>query len=261
MFCTIWLLITWSLKIAIAGLFLAFFLLVFFQRKLLYAPKPPGMQRSPKDNDPAMTQSPSHWQIPYKELFLDGYNGAKLHCWFLHHPPASNSKVTWLYFHGNAGNIGHRLENYYQLYLECDINILCVEYRSFGDSSNHSITEENFIQDAICCYKWLLSDASGVDPERIVIFGRSLGGAVAIAATLRLLQMRRQDPAITKPIGLVVENTFTCVADVAVLLFPIISRLSTIFKFEINLIIKKKINTSVLTCKMSGERKAVLREL
>ena len=227
LFSWIWYLVTWIVKIVVAAIFVGFFLLVLFQRKLLYAPKPPGMQRSPKDNEPAMTQSPSHWQIPFREIFIDGYNGAKLHCWFLHHAPLSNTKVTWLYFHGNAGNIGHRLENYYQLYLECDINILCVEYRSYGDSSNHSITEENMIQDAVRCYKWLLSEDAGIDPERVVIFGRSLGGAVAIATCLRLLEMRKDEPQITKPVGLVVENTFTCVADVAVLLFPVISRLST----------------------------------
>ena len=109
-----------------------------------------------------------------------------------------------VYFHGNAGNIGHRLENAKVLYKTLKCNILLVEYRGYGMSDGIP-SEEGFYQDAQAAYDFVDS-REDLDSSKIVIFGRSLGGAVAIDLASRCDYRDRL-------LALVVENTFTSIPD------------------------------------------------
>ena len=85
----------------------------------------------------------------------------------------------YLYFHGNAGNraTGHRTLFYKMLTSYSNAHLLAVDYRGFGDSSPILPTEETLCLDSLAAYQWLIN--KGVDPEKIIITGHSLGSGIA----------------------------------------------------------------------------------
>ena len=104
----------------------------------------------------------------------------------------------YIFFQGNAGNIGNSLINLELLYSQLKWNIVIVGYRGYGHSQG-SPSEEGLKQDAQSILDWTLA-RSDIDKTKIIVFGRSLGGAVAID----LCSKRQGDIC-----GLIVENTFT----------------------------------------------------
>jgi pimeloyl-ACP methyl ester carboxylesterase len=110
-----------------------------------------------------------------------------------------------LFLHGNAGNISHRTPIARGL-LRQGLSVLLLEYRGYGGSEG-SPTEEGIYLDAIAGHEFLV-EAVG-DPERIVVLGRSMGGAVAA----RLAAERA-------PGGLILESAFTSLYDMARALYP-----------------------------------------
>ena len=90
---------------------------------------------------------------------------------------------TVLYLHGNAGNIGHRLVNVQGLYNSIGCNVALVEYRGYGRSEG-TPSEEGLCMDAQAALDFLLT-RSDINTEKILVFGRSLGGAVAIDLATR----------------------------------------------------------------------------
>ncbi|KAI5459535.1 Alpha/Beta hydrolase protein [Mariannaea sp. PMI_226] len=115
-----------------------------------------------------------------------------------------------LYFHGTSGTMasGWRPDNYRALYSVDPVNthVLTFDYRGYGRSSGFP-SERGIITDALTVADWAMNTA-GISPERIVIFGQSLGSAVAIALVSELAQ---QQPSIEFA-GLVVTATFADVA-------------------------------------------------
>merc|ERR1739848_723650 len=111
----VWLLIwmLWRLfQLAMLMAFLLLAALVTRQRSILYVPVPPGTNRSTKEN-PSMFRSPSSWGLTHEDLMIRTEDGVNLNAWFVYHPIEKLGKevpYTAVYFHGNAGNIGHRLE-------------------------------------------------------------------------------------------------------------------------------------------------------
>ena len=115
---------------------------------------------------------------------------------------------TILFLHGNAGNIGHRLPLAKVLYDVCGANIFLLEYRGFGYSNGHP-NEYGVYSDAMAALDYLAAGANGeVDGRNIFLFGRSLGGAVAIE-----LGTRSAVASIIR--GTIIENTFTSIGDIA----------------------------------------------
>ncbi|CDS35834.1 abhydrolase domain containing protein 13 [Echinococcus multilocularis] len=119
-------------------------------------------------------------------------------------PSKRAAAPTILFLHGNAGNIGHRLPIARLLYDVCGANILLLEYRGFG-YSNGQPNEYGIYSDAKVAFDYLASGADGdVDGRNIFIFGRSLGGAVAIDLSTR--------PGVaTHARGTIIENTFSSI--------------------------------------------------
>jgi hypothetical protein len=147
---------------------------------------------------PGVDLTPEALGIEAESVFLEAEDGVRIHAFFLPSPGATRSL---LFLHGNAGNASHRLPNAADL-AALGTDVLLLEYRGYGLSEGRP-DEEGVYADARAGLEHLR--ASRASPlERIVVFGRSLGGAVAV------------DLAADRPLaGLILESTFTSVADVA----------------------------------------------
>uniref|UniRef100_A0A1I8IS92 Protein ABHD13 n=1 Tax=Macrostomum lignano TaxID=282301 RepID=A0A1I8IS92_9PLAT len=160
--------------------------------------------------------------VPLWAAVPDGFSGqragARLHCYFIKQPGDSTRLPTLLFLHGNAGNIGHRLPNAALLFHQCRVNLFLLEYRGYGISTG-APSETGLYADAAAALQHL-SRRSDIDPQRVLLFGRSLGGAVAIE-----LAARPETAALLS--GLVLENTFTSLPEAASVLFrlPLLSSL------------------------------------
>jgi len=114
-------------------------------------------------------------------------------------PGPKKRNTTILMFHGNAGNIGHRIPIAKRLIGSIGCNVLMLEYRGYGLSTG-SPDQDGIMVDAQTGYDYLRSRAETRDHD-IIIYGQSLGGAVSI----QLVSKNQNDP---KLVGLILENTF-----------------------------------------------------
>jgi len=235
------------LVLAFSVAFLCLASLVAKQRSILYVPVPPETKRSPKENPGHMT-SPGHFanKLPFEDLMIETEDGVKINAWFIYHPVANCQKAvpyTFVYFHGNAGNIGHRMDNLKDMYMKLGINILILDYRAYGDSEDGSgPTEANFMKDAFASYRWLVdrirnppaNEVTRMSADKIMFFGRSIGGCVATGLTAMLLKKRldgNDKECLPLPAGVVLENSFTTLSDMAVTLFPFLSYLKPLLRW------------------------------
>ncbi|MEW6441699.1 MAG: alpha/beta hydrolase [bacterium] len=175
-----------------------FFVLGFFERRLIYYPTR------------VLEATPSAVGLEYEDLAIRTADGLRLHGWFV---PGAGAGWTLLFLHGNAGNIGDRVENLRLLH-DLGLQVCIIDYRGYGRSEG-SPTEEGLYRDADAAYSWLLARAD-VDPERIVVFGRSLGAAVAVDLCARVGCRR-----------LILEGAFPSAAEMAraILPLPMLDRL------------------------------------
>ncbi|KAJ8322008.1 hypothetical protein KUTeg_000479, partial [Tegillarca granosa] len=188
------LLIFWFNGGALTLILLIFSVLgIFFnaQDMLLYYPDQPPQSR-------LYVEMPSLYNLPFENHFVKTADGIKINLVFIKHK--NSNAPTVIYFHGNAGNIGHRLTNAHGLYTSCGLNILLVEYRGYGKSEG-SPYESGLYLDAETALDFILR-RNDVDQRNIFIFGRSLGGAVAI-------HLASQSYYAKFIAGVIVENTFT----------------------------------------------------
>lgn len=163
--------------------------LYLFQPRLVFLPHVGGR---------ALAGSPADIGLHYREVWLATEDGERLHAWWVPHPEA----VAVVHFsHGNAGNISHRLDSL-RIFHALGLSVLMYDYRGYGNSSG-SPSEAGLSRDAAAAWRWLVDDAD-IDPQRIVLFGRSLGGAIAADLATRV------DAG-----ALILESTFTSVPDIA----------------------------------------------
>jgi fermentation-respiration switch protein FrsA (DUF1100 family) len=145
--------------------------------------------------------TPRKWQLPFEEVWFGPEAG--LHGWFV---PGS-SPVTFLWLHGNAGNISHRLEWLQRLHSRLGVNVFIFDYQGYGQSRGYP-SEENTYRDARAALHYLRMRGD-VEVDRIVYFGKSLGGAVAV-------QLASEEP----PYRLVLNAPFASILDMARLHYP-----------------------------------------
>lgn len=151
-----------SLLSMLAVVYLAFVgLLYVIQDRLVYFPER-ELAGTPRDRG-----------LDYEELNLVTDDGVRLHAWFV---PAPEARAVLLYFHGNAGNISHRLDRI-GLFHNLGLSVLIVDYRGYGRSTGRP-SEAGTYQDALAAWRHLTVERR-VPPEKIVLFGRSLGAAIA----------------------------------------------------------------------------------
>ncbi|MFQ5914490.1 MAG: alpha/beta hydrolase [Nitrospinota bacterium] len=151
--------------------------------------------------------TPAALGVPFEEVRFAAADGVSLHGWFVparegNGESSSPPAPTLVWFHGNGGNLSHRVENIAVLREKVRASIFIFDYRGYGLSEG-STSEEGTYRDAEGAVRYLLS-RKDVDAGRLVLFGRSLGGSVAVEEALR------QPPA-----GLILESPFTSIADMA----------------------------------------------
>eukprot|EP01127_Copromyxa_protea_P009963 TRINITY_DN2396_c0_g1_i1.p1 TRINITY_DN2396_c0_g1~~TRINITY_DN2396_c0_g1_i1.p1 ORF type:complete len:295 (+),score=33.28 TRINITY_DN2396_c0_g1_i1:3-887(+) len=176
------------------------------QNKLVYVPYAPAGART-------HFLRPEDFQLTsYEKLFFTTADGEDLQGWLFTVKEDHEKRPTFLYFHGNAGNISFRLPNIREIIYQLRCNVFIVSYRGFGLSTG-SPSELGLKLDSEAALKYLLS-REDIHPKKIVAFGRSLGGAVAIDLAATFPEHVR---------ALVVENTFTSILDMVDVLFPVLS--------------------------------------
>ena len=163
----------------------------YYQRKAIYYPM--------KD----VVLSPADVALRYEEVYFEAEDGLRLNGWFV---PAQNPRGTLLFCHGNAGNIGHRVE-IIEIFNKLDLNVFIFDYRGYGRSQGVP-AEKGLYQDARASYQYLLSRRD-VNQQAIVIYGKSIGANVAINLASQV------DAAV-----LISESGFTSAYDMGRKLFP-----------------------------------------
>jgi pimeloyl-ACP methyl ester carboxylesterase len=142
---------------------------------------------------------------PYKDVWLNTSDGVRVHSWLI---GETSHRPVVLFFHGNAGNISHRLHRL-RGWKEFPVRVMMVDYRGYGQSEGKP-SEEGLYLDAQAAYTYL-RESEKLKAEEIIFFGESLGGAVAI-------DLASKHPAK----ALVVESTFTSLRELASKLFPFV---------------------------------------
>lgn len=171
-----------------AGLCLGLYL---FQERLIFFPSN------------AVVTTPQAVGLIYEDVYLQA-GGVRIHAWYL---PAKNAQLSVLFCHGNAGNISHRLETL-SLFNSLGVNVLIFDYAGFGLSDGKA-SEAQTYRDVEAAWRFLIEDKR-TDPSAIVLFGRSLGGAVATWIAAK-----------EKPGALILESTFISIPAMGANLYPI----------------------------------------
>jgi uncharacterized protein len=163
----------------------------------------------------------------------------RLHGWFASSDSATR---TLLWFHGNAGNITHRLDNL-RLLIDRGINVFIFDYRGYGRSEGEP-DEQGLYADGRAAFDFLV-DRKNINPEDIIFFAQSLGTAIAV------------DVALDRtPAGIILEAAFTDAKAMARVLLPLVpvgSMLKT--KFD-NIGKIKKLRIPVLV--IHGDRDSIV---
>ncbi|MCJ1263294.1 hypothetical protein MMC22_003164 [Lobaria immixta] len=183
-------------------------LLYFKQNELIYPRSLPIGSRT-EEGFPR----PSHFGITdFEDLRIPTPDGENLSAFFIRPSNKGLAKdVTILMFHGNAGNIGHRIPIAKILEENSGCNVFMLEYRGYGLSTG-TPTEEGLMIDAQTALDYIRQQKE-TRGGKIIIYGQSLGGAVAIQ-----LVAKNQDAGDVA--GLIVENTFTTMRKLIPSVFP-----------------------------------------
>lgn len=150
---------------------------------------------------------PSRLETPYEEVHFKNDEGAFLYGWFF---SGMRTDRTFCYLHGNAGNVADRLDKI--LTLRKIGNVFIFDYRGYGVSEG-TPSIAGVQKDSDAAYRWLTSarEKDLIPPEQVILFGESLGGALAV------------DLASREPIAAVVlESTFTSLRELAANLYPFV---------------------------------------
>jgi fermentation-respiration switch protein FrsA (DUF1100 family) len=186
--------------------------IMIFEDRLIYFPS-----RYPKGdwNVNAMPRHEGEVWPRIVDVLLTTSDGVKLHGWYCapvrtHNGMpvnlANGQVLLWL--HGNAGNITDRYDMI-EAMVKLPVDVFIIDYRGYGKSEGEP-SEEGLYRDGLAAWEFLVNERR-IDPQRIIIFGKSLGGAVAIELATRV------DAG-----GLIVQSSFTSVADMADSVIPVL---------------------------------------
>jgi fermentation-respiration switch protein FrsA (DUF1100 family) len=183
--------------------------MVVFEESLIFFPDPypSGMW----DTDAVARASGN----TLEDCFFTASDGARLHAWWCRPPTAAagrgpTSDTVLLWFHGNAGNLAHRADMMLDL-ASIPAQVFIVDYRGYGRSEGRP-NERGLSRDADAAWRFLTVER-GIAADRIVLFGKSLGGAVAIDLATRVT-----------PAGLIAQSSFTSVPAMAAHHYPFVPK-------------------------------------
>ena len=148
--------------------------------------------------------TPQDEGLQFEELTLATSDGEHLHAWFL--PARGQPRGALLLSHGNAGTIESRLP-VARFFVEANVSVLLYDYRGYGRSSG-SPSEEGTYADARAAWQEL-TVKRGFAPERILLYGESLGGGVTV-----------QLASEQKCAGVILHDTFSSLDDAAAFHYP-----------------------------------------
>lgn len=152
---------------------------------------------------------PASFGMSHEEVDLTARDGVRLHGWFLPapaHGPLAARELVLLYCHGNAGNISSRVHKA-NIYHQLGLNVLLFDYRGYGKSSGQP-SEEGTYRDAEAAWRYL-TEKKRFSPQAVIMYGESLGCAVALETALR-----------HPPGALLLESPFTSIPDMGREIYP-----------------------------------------
>lgn len=181
-----------SLTIILAGTWSGFAILPYItQDRLIFYPSS------------QLSSTPDNIGLPYEDILLTTPDGVNLHGWYI---PAENPRGILLFLHGNAGNISHRLASL-KIFNGLGLSTLIIDYRGYGGSTG-SPSEQGTYIDAETAWNYLVTER-GHDPGEIILFGRSLGAAIAARLASQVA-----------PAGIILESAFTSLKALAEEYYP-----------------------------------------
>lgn len=187
----------WSALQIVLLVYLGLAALIYFkQSSLVFLP----------EMDRGFRATPAEISLPFTPLRLSTADGETLDGWFVPADIKRETRGLVVFFHGNAGNIGHRLD-YLRMFHDLGLATLIIDYRGYGRSSGTASEDGTYLDAATTWHH--ATQVLGVPARRIVIFGESLGGGVAA-----------QLAATNRPAALVLASTFTSVPDIGADLYP-----------------------------------------
>jgi fermentation-respiration switch protein FrsA (DUF1100 family) len=169
--------------------------LVWFEEKLIYFPST------------ELATTPEAVGLTHERIDLRSSDGVRVSAWYLPVRLPSENRRAVLFCHGNAGNIADRLPRVAELHGQLGVDVLLFDYRGYG-ASDGTPSEEGTYRDGRAAYDYL-RETKGVPPERIVLYGESLGAGVAV-------QLATEVGAR----ALVLEAPFTSIPDMAAEVYP-----------------------------------------
>ncbi|MFZ5800065.1 MAG: alpha/beta hydrolase [Candidatus Omnitrophota bacterium] len=152
--------------------------------------------------------------LDYEEVYFRAADKVLLNGWLIKHPKAA---ATVIFFHGNAGNISHRLDKL-RFFYDLGLNVFIIDYRGYGKSQGRP-DEEGIYRDSRAAYDYLSgrSDFAG----KMIVYGESLGGAAAV------------DLAVSRrPSALIIDSAFSSAKDMAKAVFPLLPAFLVQSKFN-----------------------------
>lgn len=150
-----------------------------------------------------ITMTPHDVGLPYEAVFFETTDGVKLSGWFI---PVERPRGIILFCHGNGGNISHRLDAM-EIFYHLGFSIFIFDYRGYGQSQGKP-TEPGTYRDAEAAWHYLM-ETRQVTPADVIIFGESLGGAIAAWLAQHYV-----------PRALILASTFTSIQDMASEIYP-----------------------------------------
>ena len=166
-------------------------LLYIFQEKMVFFP------------GKSIVDTPRTIGLPYEDVYLETDDDIRVHGWYV---PHADARATVLFFHGNAGNISHRLDSI-SIFHQLGLSVFIIDYRGYGNSDGRP-SEQGTYRDARAAWNYLV-DERRLRPDEIIVFGRSLGGGVAA-----------QLAAKVTPAAVMLESSFTSIKELGKHYFP-----------------------------------------
>lgn len=191
-------------------------LLFFYQNRLIFFPSS------------ILEATPSALGLTYEDIWIPGDSSRRrgvsqqIHNWWI---PADrpDAKVV-LHLHGNGYNVGANLSQA-DCFHRLGLSVLMVDYRGYGQSQGNFPTEKSAYEDARAAWNHLTQQQK-ISPNNIILFGHSLGGAIAIDLAL-------EQPAAA---GLIVQSSFTSME-------AMVKKLGQFWMFPVNLILTHRFDS------------------
>lgn len=192
-----------NIFVVLASLVLLFFYIRYMERKSLYIPFR------------QIDETPEGLGLEYVDLSITTPDRIVINAWFI---PKEEPRATILFLHGNGGNLSHRLTKIAFFY-ELGVNVFIFDYRGYGKSKGIP-SEKGLYTDAQACYDYVTKILK-ISPDKIILYGESLGGAVAIDLASR-----------NRVKALILEGVFPSVVDMARRLLPFLPSFLLSSKFD-----------------------------